>query len=169
MRNKETEALGILNSKVNRSQPSQAIVPNAPSPPPLSLIPSPPSLTMFRTTVRRLAAASSTAVTPPPIRARLTTGLTGLPVHSSPFPALLHTYTSTLSVLSQMPPSAVYRQSVESIIRDRVAAIEELGGTGEEKSIEAVEEKIGLGCIEEVLIMAMGELKLAQKMLEWKA
>jgi NADH dehydrogenase (ubiquinone) 1 alpha subcomplex subunit 5 len=102
-------------------------------------------------------------------RQRLTTNLTGLAVHPEPLPTLLHTYTSTLSLLSQFPPSAVYRQSVESITKERIAAIEQLGGKGSEQEIEAVEEKIGAGYIEEVLLMAEDELTLTAKMLEWKA
>lgn len=122
---------------------------------------------LFRTTSRLLQA---TPVTSSPIaRTRLTTGLTGLAVHPSPLPALLQTYASTLSLASQMPPSAVYRQAVESITKERIAAIEELGHQGAEKDIEAVEARIGMGLVEELIVMAEGELQLAAKMLEWKA
>lgn len=122
---------------------------------------------LFRATSRLLQV---TPVASPPIaRTRLTTGLTGLAVHPAPLPALLQTYASTLALASQMPPSAVYRQAVESITKERIAAIEQLGHEGAEKDIEAVEAKIGMGLVEELLVMADEELQLAAKMIEWKA
>ena len=115
----------------------------------------------------------ATQVAPTPaaagVRTRTTTGLTGLAVHPKPLPSLLSLYSSTLAMVGQMPPSAVYRQSVESITNERIAAIELLGGDGAEASIQAVEAKLGVGLIEEVILMAEGELKLAASMVEWKS
>ncbi|KAK4706036.1 NADH dehydrogenase (ubiquinone) 1 alpha subcomplex subunit 5, partial [Phenoliferia sp. Uapishka_3] len=122
----------------------------------------------FRATciLRQAAPAASTAVAG--VRTRTTTGLTGLAVHPTPLPSLLSLYGSTLAMVGQMPPSAVYRQSVESITKERIAAIEELGGNGAEANIQAIEEKLGVGLIEEILGMAEGELKLAAQMVEHK-
>ncbi|GAA5988558.1 hypothetical protein JCM11641_004603 [Rhodosporidiobolus odoratus] len=102
-------------------------------------------------------------------RTKLSTGITGINVHPEPLPTLLHTYSSTLSLLQQIPASAVYRQSVESITRERLAAVNQLGGEGTEEQIEAVEGKIGGGLIEELITQAQEELKLTGKMIEWKA
>lgn len=122
----------------------------------------------FRSTARLLQSAPSTALASPPARQRLTTNLTGLAVHPAPFHHLTELYSATLTLLAQMPPSAVYRQSVESITKERMSVIELLGGGGGEKEIESVEEKIGAGLIEEVVEMAQTELALAEKMLEWQ-
>lgn len=123
---------------------------------------------MFRATSRLLKSVQVTAI-PTPARTRTTTLLTGLQVHPAPLPALLKTYSKTLEIVSQMPPSAVYRQSVESITKERIALIEQFRGEGGEKDIEVVEEKIGMGLIEEIVLMAEGEMQLAEKMMEWKA
>lgn len=123
---------------------------------------------MFRPTLRLLAAAPSQAASIPN-RSKVTTGIVGLSVHPSPFTALRSTYSSTLSILSKMPPAAVYRQAAEGITTDRLAAIDALGAAGDEAAIEAVERKIGAGQIEEVIAQAEDELSLAGKMLEWKA
>ncbi|KAK4057681.1 hypothetical protein OIO90_001329 [Microbotryomycetes sp. JL221] len=95
--------------------------------------------------------------------------LTGLKVHHDPIPALTGLYKSTLELLQAAPASAVYRQSVESITRDRLATVEQLAGQGTEQDIEAIEERIGAGFIEEVIKQADDELKLAAKLLEVKA
>jgi len=68
-----------------------------------------------------------------------------------------------------MPASAVYRQSVESITKERLEAVTSFGGQGSEAEIEQVEQRIGAGSIEEVIEQAQGELQLAGKMVEWKA
>lgn len=123
----------------------------------------------FRATalLRQATPASSAPVVG--VRTRTTTGLTGLAVHPTPLPPLLALYARTLETVAQMPPSAVYRQSVESITRERIAAIEQLGGEGHEANIQAVEHKLGLGVIEEVIGIARGELQLAAQMVEWKS
>lgn len=102
-------------------------------------------------------------------RTKTTTTLFGLSVHPEPLPTLLHTYSSTLSLLQQIPTSAVYRQSVESITNERKSIVEALGGKGSEEEIKAVEDKIGAGYIEEVLVQAKEELALTGKVFEWKA
>ncbi|GAA6038586.1 hypothetical protein JCM8097_009433 [Rhodosporidiobolus ruineniae] len=124
---------------------------------------------MFRATRRLLAAVPSVNKDASSHRTKLSTGITGIPVHPEPLPALLHTYNSTLALLQQIPASAVYRQSVEAITRERLAAVNQLGSDGSEDSIEAVENKIGHGIVEELIQQAQEELKLAGKVIEWKA
>ncbi|GAA5995174.1 hypothetical protein JCM5350_001859 [Sporobolomyces pararoseus] len=127
---------------------------------------------MFRATRRLLAAAPSAnqAATPSAsLRTKVSTGIAGYSVHPEPLRALTETYQGTLTLLQQIPASAVYRQSAESITKERLEVIKSIGGQGTEQEIEAIEAKIGAGLIEEVIEQAEGELQLAGKMIEWKA
>ncbi|GAA5837277.1 hypothetical protein JCM9279_005639 [Rhodotorula babjevae] len=125
---------------------------------------------MFRATRILLAAApQASKAAPASLRTKLSTGITGIPVHPEPLSALVDSYQSTLNVLDKIPASAVYRQSAEAITRERLAAVERLGGDGDEASIEQVEQAIGAGIVEELLMQATDELKLAGKMIEFKS
>ncbi|GAA5907963.1 complex I NDUFA5 subunit family protein [Sporobolomyces salmoneus] len=127
---------------------------------------------MIRATRRLLQAVPTTAHpanSPSSLRTKISTGIAGYPVHPEPLRALSQTYQGTLTLLQQIPASAVYRQSTESITKERLEAIKSIGGQGTEQEIEAVEARIGAGVIEEVLEQAQGELQLAGKMIEWKA
>ena len=62
-----------------------------------------------------------------------------------------------------MPEHSVYRQSVETLTKERLAIVE---GTEDTKEME---QKLGQGLIEEVVIMANEELHLAEKVKLWKA
>lgn len=125
---------------------------------------------MFKTSLRLFAGHSTAAsVVTPIVRTKTSTTITGLPIHPCPFPYLTSVYHSTLSLLSTIPPGALYRQSVESITQERLDLIERFGLNGTEEGIRSVEEKVGLGCVEELIIMAESELSLVGKMLEWKA
>ncbi|GAA5870469.1 hypothetical protein JCM16303_002014 [Sporobolomyces ruberrimus] len=125
---------------------------------------------MLRATRRLLQAVpTSQPASTSSLRTKISTGIAGYPVHPEPISALTETYQGTLTLLQQIPGSAVYRQSTESITKERLDAVKSLGGEGSEQEIEAVEAKIGAGCIEEVIEQAQGELQLASKMIEWKA
>ncbi|KAF8843952.1 NADH2 dehydrogenase [Paxillus ammoniavirescens] len=93
-----------------------------------------------------------------------TTGITGLAVHPNPLPALTQTYRSTLSVLSSIPSTSVYRQSVEALTKHKLNIVQSANG-----DVAAVEKQLDEGQIEESLDIAEDELKLAQNMLGWKA
>lgn len=93
-----------------------------------------------------------------------TTGITGLAVHPNPLPELTGTYKSTLSVLSSIPSTAVYKQGVEAITKHKLNIVQ--GANGD---IAVVEKQLDEGQIEESLDIAKDELELAQNMLEWKA
>ena len=123
----------------------------------------------FRSTLRVLAAHPVTPATIP-VRTRVTTTLTGLAIHPTPLPHLLETYASTLAVLQGFPVAAMYRQSVESITKERIEIISKLGNKdgAAEEDIAKAEDAIGLGYVEEIIIMAEAELKLAEQMLELK-
>jgi NADH dehydrogenase (ubiquinone) 1 alpha subcomplex subunit 5 len=126
----------------------------------------------IRATLRLFASHPTATLTPLAPRTKLTTTLTGLLIHPSPLPALLTTYADTLHLLSTIPATSVYRQSVESITNERKSIIEKFElkfqGVGGEEAIEAVETEVGMGCVEELLVMAKDELVLVGKMLEWK-
>ncbi|KAF8707753.1 ETC complex I subunit conserved region, partial [Rhizoctonia solani] len=100
-----------------------------------------------------------------PLRQALksTTGIYGVAVHPDPLPVLRKTYESTLSILSQMPSHAVYRQGTEALLKHRLDLIEKSKGDATQ-----VENALGEGQIEEILMSAEDELSLAGKMLEWK-
>ena len=89
----------------------------------------------------------------------------GLPVQPQPHQRLKTIYDSTLKVLTEMPPSAVYRQSVETLIKSRLAAVNAFPNL---EDIHALEQKIGAGQVEEVIKQAEDELSLAKKMIDWK-
>lgn len=93
-----------------------------------------------------------------------TTGIHGLNVHPDPLPALIKTYESTLSTLSSIPQTSVYRQSVEALVRSKLNIVKNSNG-----NVTAAEQRLDEGQIEEALDIAADELSLAAKMIEWKA
>ncbi|KAF8560391.1 NADH2 dehydrogenase [Imleria badia] len=93
-----------------------------------------------------------------------TTGITGLAVHPNPLPELTETYQTTLSVLSSIPSTSVYRQGVEALTKHKLNIVR--GANGD---IAAVEKQLDEGQVEESLDIAQDELKLVQNMLDWKA
>ncbi|CAA7266474.1 unnamed protein product [Cyclocybe aegerita] len=95
---------------------------------------------------------------------KTTTGIHGLPVHPNPLPELLKTYESTLSALSSIPQTSVYRQGVEALVRHKINIVK--GANGD---IAAAEKQLNEGQIEESLDIAADELSLAAKIVEWKA
>lgn len=91
------------------------------------------------------------------------TGLTGILQHPNPKPTLEALYNATLDELAQkFPPHSLYRKSVENLTRARLQIIQN------NDVIEQIEQKIGCGLIEEVIIQADEELELLRKLAEWK-
>jgi NADH dehydrogenase (ubiquinone) 1 alpha subcomplex subunit 5 len=82
------------------------------------------------------------------------TGITGLYTHPNPRPALIALYDATLKKLEDFPSTSVYRQSVENITKSRKEIVEK------NEIREVIEEKVGAGLIEEVLVQAGEELEL---------
>lgn len=95
---------------------------------------------------------------------KTSTGITGLSVHPNPLPELIATYESTLKVLSDIPAASVYRQGTEALTLHKLNV-----ATTAQGDIAAVEKQLNEGQIEESLVIASDELKLAAKMIEWKA
>jgi NADH dehydrogenase (ubiquinone) 1 alpha subcomplex subunit 5 len=93
-----------------------------------------------------------------------TTGVTGLAVHPNPLPELSKTYESTLTLLSSIPSTSVYRQGVEALTQRKLTIIR--GANGD---VAEVEKQLDEGHIEESLDIANDELKLVSNMIEWKA
>jgi NADH dehydrogenase (ubiquinone) 1 alpha subcomplex subunit 5 len=93
-----------------------------------------------------------------------TTGITGLKVHPNPLPELVQTYQSTLSALSALPSSSVYRQGVEALTQHKLNIVQKANG-----DINAAEKGLDEGHIEESIGIAQDELQLVSKMTEWKA
>jgi len=70
------------------------------------------------------------------------TGLTGLPTHPSPRPALIYTYRQTLKNLKQLPESSVYRQSAEALTKHRLEIVDAVKPEGYEQWLERVRKQI---------------------------
>ncbi|KAI0932246.1 hypothetical protein AcW1_000579 [Taiwanofungus camphoratus] len=95
---------------------------------------------------------------------KTTTGITGLHVHHDPLPELVKTYQSTLTMLSSIPETSVYRQGVEAFTQHKLKIVQ-----GSNGNIEEAEKQLGEGHIEESLDIAEDEMKLVSNMIEWKA
>lgn len=72
-------------------------------------------------------------------------------------------YTETLSALSALPQSSVYRQATEKLTKGRLETVEKAG-----EDIAAVESQFGT-MIEVAIVEAEAEKALVGKMAEWKA
>ncbi|PCH33584.1 NADH2 dehydrogenase [Wolfiporia cocos MD-104 SS10] len=95
---------------------------------------------------------------------KTTTGITGLKVHHDPIPELTNVYQSTLTLLSSIPETSVYRQGVEALTQRKLKIVQ-----GADGNITEVEKQLDEGHIEESLDIARDELNLVSKMMEWKA
>ncbi|RUS20224.1 ETC complex I subunit conserved region-domain-containing protein [Endogone sp. FLAS-F59071] len=94
---------------------------------------------------------------------KTTTGITGLAVHPNPRPYLIQTYNDTLKTLSRFPAAAaVYRQAVEAVTQHRLSVVEST------ENVREIEDRIGAGQIEEIIVQADDERELVDKMAEWK-
>ena len=76
------------------------------------------------------------------LEANTPTGLTGLSTHPAPRPALIYTYRKTLSKLTQLPTSSVYRQSTEALTKQRLQIVEEAVPEGFEEWAARVKKQI---------------------------
>lgn len=79
-----------------------------------------------------------------------------------PRPILLEKYNATLSLLAQMPESSIYRKATEALTKQRIAIVERT------EDVNAIEQEIGGGLVEELIHSAQDELSLAEKMIQWK-
>ncbi|KAJ7783834.1 ETC complex I subunit conserved region-domain-containing protein [Mycena maculata] len=95
---------------------------------------------------------------------RTTTHLTGLAVHPDPLPVLTAQYEQTLQQLARIPETSVYRQATEALVQNKLEIVKAANA-----DIAAAEKGLGEGIIEESLLIAVDEHKLAAQMVEWKA
>ncbi|EIW72367.1 NADH dehydrogenase (ubiquinone) 1 alpha subcomplex 5 [Tremella mesenterica] len=93
---------------------------------------------------------------------KASTGITGLPAHPDPLPALSHIYASTLSLLSSIPSTSVYRQATQAVTEHNLNIVEKAKG-----DVASVERELGM--VEKLIEAAKEEQNLAGKMLEWKS
>lgn len=94
---------------------------------------------------------------------RASTGITGLEVNPNALADLKKVYGSTLSLLSTLPATSVYRQATEALTKHRLNAVESAG-----EDVGKLES--GLGNMAEVILEeAKSEQLLAGNMLEWKS
>ncbi|EFN76324.1 NADH dehydrogenase [ubiquinone] 1 alpha subcomplex subunit 5 [Harpegnathos saltator] len=91
-----------------------------------------------------------------------TTRLTGLAVCKTPHEDIIPIYNKLLKLLEKFPQDYTYRTETEKLVKNRLDIVQK------NTNILTIEEKIGCGQFEEILIQAKSEVSLAQKMLEWK-
>ncbi|CAK5046763.1 unnamed protein product [Meloidogyne enterolobii] len=91
------------------------------------------------------------------------TGLCGLYVNTHPHKDLSEIYVRILRVLDLMPKDYPYRQTTEQIVKER------FGHVNSTDDIQILEEKIGMGQIEEVIEQALNELEAARTLVHYKA
>ncbi|XP_076637517.1 NADH dehydrogenase (ubiquinone) subunit ND-13B [Colletes latitarsis] len=91
-----------------------------------------------------------------------TTGLTGIAVSKNPKCELDKLYRRILKVLSTLPQESAYKRNTEKLIRDKWDIVEQ------NNDVTAIEEKIGCGQLEEVIIQAQNELTLAEQMSKFR-
>ena len=94
--------------------------------------------------------------------AKLTTGLTGLPVAKNPHHTLGCLYGKILRALAKIPETAAYRKYTEQIIQHRCKLLNECC------DVHVLEKAVGCGQAEELIVQAENELLLVRKMLGWK-
>ncbi|KAF1580377.1 UNVERIFIED_CONTAM: putative NADH dehydrogenase [ubiquinone] 1 alpha subcomplex subunit 5, partial [Eudyptes robustus] len=91
------------------------------------------------------------------------TGLTGLWVNEQPHRTLTVIYGRILRTLENIPTNSPYRQNTEALVKHRLKLVEE------EPDVFKLEEKIGMGQIEEVIQQAEYEVRTARAIVESKA
>ncbi|XP_063700066.1 NADH dehydrogenase [ubiquinone] 1 alpha subcomplex subunit 5 [Culicoides brevitarsis] len=93
---------------------------------------------------------------------KTSTKLTGLAVAQNPHHTLTSLYNKILRALSKMPADAKYRQFTEKIVQERAKIVATTPNVAE------IEKTIKCGQVEELIVQAENELRLARKMLGWK-
>ncbi|XP_039274418.2 NADH dehydrogenase [ubiquinone] 1 alpha subcomplex subunit 5-like [Styela clava] len=91
---------------------------------------------------------------------KLTTGLVGLAVEANGKQKLALLYKRTLEIVGNMPQTAEYRQKTEAVTKHRQTILNKY------TDMALVEEHIGNGQIEELIIQAKNEHHLAREMAE---
>ncbi|XP_070165836.1 NADH dehydrogenase [ubiquinone] 1 alpha subcomplex subunit 5 isoform X2 [Polyergus mexicanus] len=90
------------------------------------------------------------------------THIKGLAVCTKPHLEITPLYNRILRVLEKFPKDYAYRKETEKLVRNRLKIVKETD------DIQAIENKIDCGQVEELIIQAKNELSLVEKMLVWK-
>ncbi|XP_072755461.1 NADH dehydrogenase [ubiquinone] 1 alpha subcomplex subunit 5 [Anoplolepis gracilipes] len=90
------------------------------------------------------------------------TYIKGLAVCTKPREELTPLYNRILTVLDKLPKDYAYRKEMEKLVRDRLKIVKETA------DVQTIENKIGCGQVEELIIQAKNEISLAEKILVWK-
>jgi len=105
-------------------------------------------------------------------------------------------YKRILRLLEKLPKDYAYRTETEKIVQDRLKIVKEVGHNGrrhgrryfsheiisfialnkvltkcrvlQTADVKSIEDKIGCGQVEELILQAKSEMRLAEKMIEWK-
>jgi len=88
------------------------------------------------------------------------TEMVGMAVAKTPRQSLTELYSQTLTVLGAMPTTSAYRQQTELLTTERLNMVKA------EENVNVLEKQINCGQIEEVIIQAKDELKLAENLIE---
>ncbi|KAF7996473.1 hypothetical protein HCN44_002105 [Aphidius gifuensis] len=94
--------------------------------------------------------------------AKHSTLLTGLAVSKLPRRTLGNLYAKILRSLEKCPAESAYRKNVESIVKERAAIVKST------EDVAKIENKIGCGQVEELILQAENELLLTRRMINWK-
>lgn len=85
----------------------------------------------------------------------------GLPKDDDPRSTLKGLYKDMLAAISELPETAAYRRNVQTIAEYRLGVVES------EEEIKVIEDRLGVGYIEEVIEQAQDELELIPHMKKW--
>ncbi|OSX76231.1 hypothetical protein BU14_0202s0018 [Porphyra umbilicalis] len=107
------------------------------------------------------AAVASTAARGVRGVANRVSGHAGLTRDANPHETLRALYAETAAALDAIPASAAYRLNVEKVTAHRLGLVNATPDVG------ALEAKIGVGAVEEVIAAAKAELQLIPTMAEW--
>ncbi|CDW96592.1 hypothetical protein [Sporisorium scitamineum] len=133
------------------------------------------TLTRFAATPSSSLASSSTAFA---ARLKKSTNITGLDVSTSPLAELESRFSKTLSLLTTLPESSVYRQATTALTQQRLDVVAKFSKQADavktnaeqlESLYRQAEEELDAGQLEQVLEQAVAEYRLAAKMVGWKA
>ncbi|XP_076284187.1 NADH dehydrogenase (ubiquinone) subunit ND-13B [Lasioglossum baleicum] len=91
-----------------------------------------------------------------------TTGLTGLAVAENPRRDLTLLYTRIMKALAGLPSESAYKRHTEALIKERNSIVEQ------NEDVSTIEDKIGCGQVEELILQAQKELNLVEQMTNWK-
>lgn len=176
LRSQAALAVGIGNLAHHIFCPSSTITVTTPH----TMLATRPTLALRRTLARFAATPAPSVASTSTFAARLkkSTNITGLDVSTSPLTELESRYQKTLSLLTTLPETSVYRQATAALTQQRLEIVSKYVGDANavqsqpeqvERIYESAEAELDAGQLEQVLEQAQAEYRLAAKMVDWKA